>query len=551
MKNFNLIVPSAKLVSSDMQSLGKLPSALYPIESKTVLQRLYSQYNDECERIYLITYEGTSQVDDYLEREKTLKDINVVKLDGLGDLGETILSGVKEIKKNSSAKRIIINFGDTLVFEKIDNLPIDGFYYSEDILSNTWTFFENGENGIEKIIDKKKIKNDNQLNMGKLFVGVFSFSDIDYFEECFLSNSNCEEKMDSFYKAILKYNQKYPLKAVKTNNWCDIGHQDKYYNSQIGVRAREFNHITVDFNRGILKKTSNDRNKFVGEILWYIKLPNALEYVRPRIFDYSTEYSNTYVSMEYYSYHTLHELYLYSDISKKQWNNIFEKIKFIYNDFSKYKVSSDGIEKSLKNMYLDKTIERLNKLKENNNFKNFFEREIIINNKKYLSLDNIIEKLKEEIPKRLFNIKEFMIIHGDLCFSNILVDTDNSFVKLIDPRGKFGEFDIYGDFRYELAKLFHSIDGKYDYIIEEQFELNVIDNKINFEISEKNRDFDIYNEFLKVFEDIVDENISEIEIIEALLFLSMIPLHNESLRQQYVMLATGVEILTRHIDIYK
>ncbi len=34
------------------------------------------------------------------------------------------------------------------------------------------------------------------------------------------------------------------------------------------------------------------------------------------------------------------------------------------------------------------------------------------------------------------------------------VDTNLSFIKVIDPRGKFGTYDIYGDFRYELAKTF-------------------------------------------------------------------------------------------------
>lgn len=56
------------------------------------------------------------------------------------------------------------------------------------------------------------------------------------------------------------------------------------------VKAREFNHISIDKDRGILKKTSDDKDKFIGEIKWYLKLPADIEYVRPRIFDYSTSY---------------------------------------------------------------------------------------------------------------------------------------------------------------------------------------------------------------------------------------------------------------------
>ena len=51
------------------------------------------------------------------------------------------------------------------------------------------------------------------------------------------------------------------MRSILTNNWFDIGHEDKYYNSKLEVRAREFNHITIDKNRGILKKTSDGSNQ--------------------------------------------------------------------------------------------------------------------------------------------------------------------------------------------------------------------------------------------------------------------------------------------------
>ncbi len=547
MKKFNLIIPSAKLVSKDMQNLGELPSALYPIESKPVLQRLYNQYNDLTNEIYVAAYQGIDKFLDYFKRDKELTGINLVKLNYLGDLGQTIYACLEQISDDT--ERVIINFGDTLVFESISNLPLDGFYYSEDMLSPTWTFFEDNEKGIKSIIDKKEIEGNNNLDIKKLFVGVFSFDHKDYLKECLNEALNKDNQMDSFYAAILKYNELYPMKGIKTNAWCDIGHQDKYYNAQLGVKAREFNHITIDFDRGNLKKTSTERDKFIGEILWYIKLPQDLEYARPRIFSYSIDYNNTFVSMEYYSYHTLHELLLYSDISKKQWRTIFDKIKFICKDFSLYTTTGNGIVESLESMYLDKTIQRLNKLKENEFFKKYFNQSFYVNGIKYMSLDEIIDKLREELPKILFNVDKFTIIHGDLCFSNILVDSNNSFVKLIDPRGKFGSFDIYGDQRYEFAKLFHSIDGKYDYIIEEQFDLAIDSNGINYKIKDQKRSFDLYQEFLESFKDLIGERTKEIELIESLLFLSMIPLHNESLRQQCVMLGTGIEILNRCIDI--
>ena len=132
-----------------------------------------------------------------------------------------------------------------------------------------------------------------------------------------------------------------------------------------------------------------------------------------------------------------------------------------------------------------------------------------------------------------------------------MVDENYSFIKVIDPRGKFGDFDVYGDFRYELAKLFHSVDGKYDFIIKDLFKINYKseENEINYSIINRVRTFDLYQTFLDVFKEAIGNNLKKIELIEALLFLTMVPLHNESFEHQLVMLSTGLEILNRIIDV--
>lgn len=47
----------------------------------------------------------------------------------------------------------------------------------------------------------------------------------------------------------------------------------------------------------------------------------------------------------------------------------------------------------------------------------------------------------------------------------------------------------------------------------------------------------------------IGDNRQKIELIEALLFLSMVPLHHESRRHQYAMLATGILLLDRVFSI--
>lgn len=536
----NIIIPSAKLVPEELQNLGKLPAVIYPVNQRIVFDYLWEQYSGS--NFTVVCYENNGKVHRRLSK---YSGIRFIDLDELGDLGYSVCKGISDLGGEG-----IINFADTIVEDDILSRSADSFFYAEDEFSSKWTFFEEHEGIISSIIDKKNLIE--QRGCGKLFVGVFKFSHLEYLYECLVKALNVNsQSMNSFYYALIMYSEKYPITPIKAANWLDIGHADKYYNSQLEVKARTFNHIGIDKNRGILTKTSDNIDKFLGEIKWYLKLPTDVEYVRPRIFAYSLDYTSPYVSMEYYAYHTVHELFLYSDLNKKQWSDIFTRILFVCNDLKRYTLEDKSVHEALEDMYLVKTIHRFNQMRENGSFSSFFSNSITVNDKKYISLDSIITILKDIVPVFLYDVKSFNIIHGDLCFANIMVDNNFSFIKLIDPRGKFGKFDIYGDQRYELAKLFHSIDGKYDFIIKNMFEVFYDIDKciIKYNIIDRTRDYNLFQVFITVFKEAIGDDIKKIELIEALLFLSMIPLHNESSEHQMVMLGTGLDILNRVIDI--
>lgn len=539
-----VVIPSAKIVPEELQNLGKLPAIIYPVGQGIVLDYLLEQYEDDSKTIRIICCEMADEVERRLSAYRSSK-LRLDRLVQLGDLGDTIYAGLEDMHTP-----VIINFADTIVMDTFPENAEDCFFYSEDYPSDIWTYFDCEDGVITSIRDKQAGLN--AKSKQKLFVGVFRLSDEADFKRC-LQESLQEDRggMNSFYRALMVYSNLHSMKAVCTQNWFDIGHADKYYNTALEVKAREFNHITIDKNRGILRKCSDDKEKFIGEILWYLKLPADVEYVRPRIFSYSTCYEELYIAMEYYAYHTVHELFLYGDLTYHQWMDIFRRIRFIYNDFKRYSIQDDNIQAALKAMYLDKTLKRLGTLRGKKNFSAFFDRPVQVNGIRYMSLDQICSLLESEIPRRLYDVDVFHIIHGDLCFSNIMVDSNLSFIKVIDPRGKFGAYDIYGDQRYELAKLFHSLDGKYDFIIKDLFRLEADRENavIDFELLDRNREYKLYDLFLDVFSEEIGDDREKIELIESLLFLSMIPLHGESAEHQYAMLATGLEILDRVLGI--
>lgn len=247
--------------------------------------------------------------------------------------------------------------------------------------------------------------------------------------------------------------------------------------------------------------------------------------------------------MEYYGYNTLHELLIYGNTPLIKWQEIFERLLVAIDDMQKYKVyDSAEIIPAIRDMYITKTCDRINKLKQDQRFNSFFYNDIFINGRRFPSLEHLTKEIEFIVSNMLCQVDYFSIIHGDLCFSNILVEENCHFVRVIDPRGKFGNFDIYGDPRYEIAKIMHSLEGKYDYIIEDMFEVNVHETYIEYSIQEKTE------KILQVFEEVFSKlqyDINEIRLIESLLFLSMLPLHKDYPNRQYVMLATGLELFDK------
>ena len=467
-----LIIPTAKVIPAELQSVGKIPAVVYPIGQKIVFDYLYAHYQGHAHSCRIIAHDNIQAVQHQL-RKYLSHATKIVELSNLGDLGDTIQAGLPE-----RSTSLIVNFGDTILDDTIPEGTKDCFFYAVEDSSARWTSFTEQNGTLTNIYDKGESRPHHQT--AHIFVGVFLFSDSSLLTKCLLLAQKERAQnalyMDTFYRAVQLYSQTKPLKSILAEHWFDIGHLDRYHDSSLEVKARTFNHISIDRNRGMLRKTSDNKDKFTGEIKWYLKLPTDIEYVRPRIFSYSLAYDNPYVVMEYYAYHTLHELFVYGDLTDIQWRTIFKRILFILTDLQRYRVHDPAIHSALKEMYWDKTLERIQKLRLGTNkkyFENFFTHKITLNGRQYLSLTDCSRLIEQKIPKMLLDEQEFTIIHGDLCFANIMIDEQLSFLKLIDPRGKFGKFDIYGDPRYELAKLFHSVDGKYDFIIKDQFNIQV------------------------------------------------------------------------------
>ena len=182
-------------------------------------------------------------------------------------------------------------------------------------------------------------------------------------------------------------------------------------------------------------------------------------------------------------------------------------------------------------MYTEKTLSRLSYLD--------LDEKYIINGENVGSIRDIITDLDTYIDKDCYKYNSIM--HGDLCFSNILYDSRSNHIKLIDPRGVDNKHNIsiYGDWRYDVAKLAHSVVGKYDFIIANRFKYK--------ENSPTDIEFDIeYDNLCKIEElDNYFDKIFDFKMYYPIminLFLSMIPLHSDNNLRQKAMLANALRL---------
>lgn len=349
--------------------------------------------------------------------------------------------------------------------------------------------------------------------------------------------------------ALIMYQEKYRLKTRIIDDWYDLGHTSGLIKAKnMLFNARCFNSISVDTECGLLTKTSTKVQKLEDEAFWYAHLPEELKIFTPRLVCFDKDKSSASLTQELYGYPSLQELYLSGEVNLEDWNYIIKSLFSLHKKFEKFKGETNP--DALKWLYYDKTKERLSDLRNQNPYWNeVLDREFeYINGKKYRGIASLKSGIDIYVQKLCKTEKE-TIIHGDYCFSNILFDSSNYNFKLVDPRGRLNnEPTIYGDPRYDIAKLRHSIAGFYDFIVHGLFRLK--ENKTGFEYEIKtSTDYSILERIFNKYAELNGYNPQEIKFIEGLLFLSMIPLHKDNFSRQKVFYLKAIELLNDTVKI--
>lgn len=509
-----ILITSASYIEREYQiDLGNLPPSFLPIGNKRLYEHQIAQLKEifPNESIYL-SLPQCFKIPSYDDEKLKEYGIKILYLENNLSLGQSIYNALNQI----SSTFIRILHGDTLVKDIVDSL--DHITISKTFSEYDWEY---------------------DLSQKEQYVlsGYFAFSSKEKFQ-----NILNETKYD-FIKSIKSYDELVGVKRLRSKKWFDFGHLNSYFINRSKITSeREFNNLEIKDN--YLSKSSSNKSKLKGEIFWFDNLPKYLSQYTPKTFkNMGSNHKDSY-SIEYLPSIALNELLVFSKKSENFWIFIFKKINRLLEDFSKTKGNKISIEESHKyceQLYLNKTNERLKIFLEAVNIS--FDTKIILNEGEPVNLKEMIKVCYDALEKEI----SLNLIHGDLCFSNILFDSRMNSLKVIDPRGidPFGNPSLFGDLRYEYAKLHHCIFGGYDFITAGRYNLSAKLKgdllKLNFNIQDNESLNEIQSAFYKSALSKKTDSI-EINCIVILLFLSMLPLHKDNEKKQYAILSNAIRL---------
>lgn len=509
-----ILITSAAYINPSLTSeLGVMPPCMLPVQNRRLFMHQLSLFEKTEETVYL-SLPASYKVPPYDQEQLDMNHVEVISVPDQLSLGQSILYCLNTAER--FAEPLYILHGDTL-FRSLELKP-DCYIVAKAEDNYSWAAADS--------IDQN------------VFAGFFAFS-----SQPLLIKSVTEQN-NNFIAGVKRYDEKRHLEKIITDNWMDFGLVNTYYRSISNLTTqRAFNSMSID--RFSIRKSSRDSNKMMAEANWIQSLPKGLRHYAPAIWDSGIHDGEGFYEMEYYYLSSLANLFVFCDHPQFVWSDILSACQEFIADCAKNRPNKPAeiIELSHNNnkLYLDKTLKRLDNYSRHSGVS--LDTPWTINGVDTPSLLQIVRETGDMIPCDQSAFVSLM--HGDFCFSNILYDFKSRSIKVIDPRGidNEGRFSMYGDLRYDVAKLAHSVLGLYDFIIGGRFDYSekaANDITLTFHVSGAVRD--IQEHFKTMHFAGYDINQLSVYPIMIHLFLSMLPLHSDNIARQKAMLANALRL---------
>lgn len=292
---------------------------------------------------------------------------------------------------------------------------------------------------------------------------------------------------------------------------CITGNFDsRYFNSLKG-------------NEYTIVKSSTNKKKIKAEYSFYHLLPEDMKFWFVMPFNYLEDEKVASYTMERLHMTDLAIKWVHGSMDETEFEDLMDKYFFFFTSRHSKEASGDEYKKLADSLYMDKINDRIADLKQMPDYKKI---EKLLDVSGELSIDSLVKKyfeLKDKIEARNSYPQVSVIGHGDPCFANSMYNKSTKTLKFIDPKGAITEEELWTNPYYDIAKLSHSVCGRYDFFNNALFDIRIDTNfGYNLEIPFDN------SKYIEIFRKKVEENGFDyltVRIYEASLFISMLPLH--------------------------
>ncbi|MBF0161703.1 MAG: NTP transferase domain-containing protein [Magnetococcales bacterium] len=533
-----IILTAGRVEDSMAQLFGEIATGLVPVQGRPILFYIINHFLKlHIQEIHVAVGYGAETVrevlDGYFASKTALHYVDVDPQKGPGDSLLTVLQGIGHGK-------VVVVLADTWVDLAQESLVMEDVVVASADFNDPkkWCTVEvDGAGRVMALHDKCPVEAPVHA-----LVGVYILSEIRLFADF----SSCKARLE-IADLLRFYQSRRPLSVLMTDQWLDFGHFEKYQTSKKRLlEARHFNSLEFNDLLGTITKRSQRVEKFCDEVRWQLDLPKNLQVLFPRIIDYELSGTAPFVTMEYFGYQTVAEIWLYANFRPNVLEKIIAKLWQVALLFRQE--LRPVTPECYQTIYIHKTESRLAALLEHSPlFRRLFaEPVVLINGQRVHNWSTLRPRVFAQVPS-LYRVADNCLIHGDYCFSNILFDINNGIVRLLDPRGGWGG-QAFGDFKYDLAKLRHSIHGDYDFIVNDLVQVTYTEGeppRIRYRIFKAPH----LQAVSRYFDGLIAQqfDVKEIQLIEGLLFLSMLPLHANDEQRQLVMYAKALEILNEAV----
>jgi NDP-sugar pyrophosphorylase family protein len=472
--------------------------SLVRVGDKPAISHILDQYSKDIEVVVTLGYYG-DQVRDFLNLVYPNRKFTFVWVDNYKDEGSC--QGLSMIQAKSHLQcPFIFNSCDTIV--KYDLIPepetnwvigskeeSNDQYRTIDKLGNTLFRFKDKGEGLSKDL---------------AYIGICGINDYEKFWKEIKedSQSDCEP-----INAMIEGGSLFTVSETK--NWIDIGSSSKL------KIAKE----TIGSEIDVLDKPEENIYQIGDEIIKFfydssisfdrvVRADNHLQGITPNVIA---------AVGGFYKYKKVKGKPLSKTINEDRTRSFLRwALKYLWKpvdtDLKNFKSSCDTF-------YLKKTLQRVEKLQESINIRDKNE---VINNRDCKKVSSIIEDLSKS---NLLSNGIPCNFHGD-CVPDNIIDEGDKFT-IIDWRQNFGD-SLTGDVYYDLAKFNHGMT--FDIVSSENFTLDSTESGVEVDIFRSDK----LERCRKVLYDFLRENdydIKKVEILTAIIWINMAPLHEGDLKR--------------------